>query len=68
MFQKVIIVGNLGRDPEMRYMPDGTGVTSFSVATSSWRKECYGVVSRYRMGKAGGGLQPIPAKRQASVG
>ena len=39
MFQKVIIVGNLGRDPEMRYMPDGTGVTSFSVATSSWRKE-----------------------------
>ena len=34
MYQKVIIVGNLGRDPEMRYMPDGTAVTSFSVATS----------------------------------
>ncbi len=33
-YQKVIIVGNLGRDPEMRYMPDGTAVTCFSVATS----------------------------------
>ncbi len=34
MFQKIIVAGNLGRDPEMRYMPDGTAVTSFSVATS----------------------------------
>jgi single-strand DNA-binding protein len=34
---KVIIIGNLGRDPEMRYMPSGRPVTSFSVATSrSW--------------------------------
>ncbi len=34
MYQKITIIGNLGRDPEMRYMPDGTAVTSFSVATS----------------------------------
>ncbi len=34
MYQKTIIVGNLGGDPEMRYMPDGTAVTNFSVATS----------------------------------
>ncbi len=34
MYQKVIIVGNLGRDPEMRYTSDGTPVTSFSVATN----------------------------------
>lgn len=34
MYQKVIIIGNLGRDPEMRYTPDGNPVTSFSVATS----------------------------------
>ena len=34
MFQKVIIVGNLGNDPEMRYMPDGTAITNFSVATN----------------------------------
>ncbi|MCB8926720.1 MAG: single-stranded DNA-binding protein [Ardenticatenaceae bacterium] len=34
MYQKIIVVGNLGSDPEMRYMPDGTAVTSFSVATN----------------------------------
>jgi len=34
MYQKLIIIGNLGRDPEMRYTPDGKAVTSFSVATS----------------------------------
>ena len=31
---KVMIIGNLGRDPEMRYTPNGRPVTSFSVATS----------------------------------
>jgi len=34
MYQKLILIGNLGRDPEMRYTPDGKAVTSFSVATS----------------------------------
>ena len=34
MYQKVFIVGNLGKDPEMRYTADGTPVTSFSVATN----------------------------------
>ena len=34
MYHKVIIVGNLGRDPEMRYTPQGTPVTNFSVATN----------------------------------
>ena len=34
MYQKVILMGNLGKDPEMRYTPDGTPVTSFSVATN----------------------------------
>ena len=34
MYQKVIILGNLGGDPALRYMPDGTAVTSFSVATN----------------------------------
>ena len=33
---KVLIIGNLGGDPEMRYIPSGDPVTSFSVATS-WR-------------------------------
>lgn len=31
---KVMIIGNVGRDPEMRYLQDGTPMTSFSVATS----------------------------------
>jgi single-strand DNA-binding protein len=35
---KVIIVGRLGRDPEIRYTPDGAAVANFSVATSEvWR-------------------------------
>lgn len=34
MYQKVIIIGNLGRDPEMRYTPSGQAVTNFSVATN----------------------------------
>ena len=35
---KVILIGNLGADPEIRYVPDGTPVATFSMATSdSWR-------------------------------
>ncbi len=34
MYQTIIIVGNVGRDPEMRYTPSGQAVTSFSVATN----------------------------------
>lgn len=35
---KVILVGNLGQDPEVRYMPNGSAVANFSVATSeSWK-------------------------------
>lgn len=34
MYQKLIIAGNLGRDPEMRYAPNGDAVTSLNVATN----------------------------------
>lgn len=34
MYQRLVLVGNLGRDPEMRYTPNGTPVTNLSVATS----------------------------------
>ncbi len=34
MYQQLIIVGNLGRDPEMRYTPSGTPVTSMNIATN----------------------------------
>lgn len=34
MYQRLVIVGNLGQDPEMRYTSDGTPVTNFSIATN----------------------------------
>ncbi|MDM7913434.1 MAG: single-stranded DNA-binding protein [Methanotrichaceae archaeon] len=34
MYNKVIIIGNLGRDPEMRFTPNGSPVTTFTVATN----------------------------------
>ncbi|SFZ74354.1 single-stranded DNA-binding protein [Chitinimonas taiwanensis] len=35
---KVLLIGNLGRDPEMRYMPDGSAVCNFSIATTeTWK-------------------------------
>jgi single-strand DNA-binding protein len=36
---KVIVVGNLGRDPEKRYTQDGRAITRFSVAATTRRKE-----------------------------
>jgi len=34
MYHRIIIAGHVGRDPEMRYTPDGTPVTHFTVATN----------------------------------
>ena len=40
---KVILVGRLGQDPELRYTPDGTAVANFSIATSeSWKDKSTG--------------------------
>jgi single-strand DNA-binding protein len=40
---KVIIIGNLGRDPETRYMPSGDAMTTIAVATSeSWKDKTTG--------------------------
>ena len=38
-FNKIIIVGNLGRDPDLRYTPQGVAVCSFSMATNEKRKD-----------------------------
>jgi single-strand DNA-binding protein len=38
-FNKIIIVGNLGRDPELRYTPQGVAVCSFSMATNEKRRD-----------------------------
>lgn len=40
---KVILVGNLGKDPEVRYLPDGGAVVNLSLATTSnWRDKASG--------------------------
>ena len=40
---KVIVVGNLGKDPETRFMPDGKAVCNFSVATTdTWKDKATG--------------------------
>src|SRR3989339_642425 len=40
---KVIIVGNLGRDPETRYLPSGEAVTNISIATTdTWKDKATG--------------------------
>jgi single-strand DNA-binding protein len=62
---KVILVGNIGGDPEVRHMPSGGAVTSFSVATSeTWkdkqtgekqeRTEWHRVVCFNRLGEIAG--------------
>lgn len=38
-FNKITIVGNLGRDPELRYTPQGNAVCNFSMATNEKRRD-----------------------------
>ena len=39
MYQKIVVVGNVGNEPQLRYTPDGTPVCNFSVATNrKWSK------------------------------
>ena len=38
-FNKIIIVGNLGRDPELRYTPQGVAVCNFSMATNEKKRD-----------------------------
>lgn len=40
MLNKVTLIGHLGRNPEVRYMPNGDAVCNFSIATSeSWKDQ-----------------------------
>ncbi|MBA2334349.1 MAG: single-stranded DNA-binding protein [Pyrinomonadaceae bacterium] len=38
-FNKIIVVGNLGKDPELRYTPQGTAVCDFSMATNDKKRD-----------------------------
>jgi single-strand DNA-binding protein len=42
MFHTILLIGNLGKDPEMRYLPDGRPVTTMSVATNRTYKDANG--------------------------
>jgi single-strand DNA-binding protein len=54
---KVILVGNLGQDPEMRYMPNGGAVANLRLATSeSWRD------------KATGEIKPLASRKKSRNG
>lgn len=51
---KVILVGNLGQDPEVRYMPNGGAVANITLATSeSWRDKQTGEQKKNRMAPRG---------------
>ena len=38
-FNKIIVIGNLGRDPELRYTPQGDAVCDFSIATNEKKRD-----------------------------
>jgi single-strand DNA-binding protein len=38
-FNKIIVIGNLGRDPELRYTPQGNAVCNFSIATNEKKRD-----------------------------
>lgn len=38
-FNKIVVVGNLGRDPELRYTPQGSAVCNFSIATNEKKRD-----------------------------
>ncbi|GAC1349721.1 MAG: hypothetical protein NVSMB27_25480 [Ktedonobacteraceae bacterium] len=42
MLNKIMLIGNLGKDPEMNYTPSGTAVTKFSLAVNRYRKSSTG--------------------------
>jgi len=42
MLNKIMLIGNLGKDPEMNYTPSGTAVTKFPLAVSRYRKSSTG--------------------------
>ena len=40
--KKVLLIGNLGKDPELRYTPDGMAILKFSMATTEYSKDASG--------------------------
>ena len=60
---KAILIGRLGRDPEVRYMPNGEAVCNFSIATSeTWNDRQTGQRGTHRMAQH----HPIPPHSRSS--
>ena len=63
MYQTTTIIGSLGRDPEMRYMPNGDPVTDFSIATNREYKDKNGnkvkEVTWWRVSVFGAQAEPV---------
>ena len=49
MLNKMLVIGNVGRDPEMRYTPNGNAVTSFSLAVNQAIHACRVASHRKRL-------------------
>lgn len=46
-FNKIILIGNLGRDPELRYTPQGDAVCDFSIAVNDRKKDKSGEMQEF---------------------
>ena len=73
MFHTIIVVGNLGKDPEMRYTPSGQAVTTFSIASNRQYTNNNGQSVKetiwfrnQRLGQAGRVCKPVFQKRLQS--
>lgn len=67
MLNKVLLIGNLGADPELRYTPGGTQVATFSIATSERWKGQDGKAQDCGLGQTGGDLRPVFAQGQPDL-
>ena len=63
LIEKVILIGNVGIDPDVRYLPNGSAVTTLSLATSeTWKDKTTGEKQEKRIGataKRGGEIGQI---------
>ena len=63
---KVILIGNLGNEPDVRYMPSGDAMATMSIATSeSWRDKNTGEMQDRTRVAPGGVLWQVGRDRQA---
>ena len=74
MINKAILVGRLGKDPEVRYTPDGMMVTTFTLATDEQRKDKNGgtgqddrVAPDRHLRKIGRDMRQIPSQGENGV-